>query len=249
MVLMSRTPVRRHVQRARDGRGGQRQHVHLAAQLLEPLLVRHAEALLLVDDQQAQVLELARPSDSSRCVPMTMSTLPFARRFRMSRCCLVRAEAREHLDRRPGTAPGARGRCGKCCWASTVVGTSTATCLPSMHGLERRAHAPPRSCRSPRRRRSGGPSGARCSMSALTSSMARELVLGLDVGEATPPVPPARRCRGRRRALAPPRARRTAPAARRRSPRRPAWALVLDPRPVGRAQPVQGGRLRPRPPT
>ncbi len=46
-----------HVQGARDRRGGERQHVHLGAQLLDALLVRHAEALLLVDDQQAQVLE------------------------------------------------------------------------------------------------------------------------------------------------------------------------------------------------
>ena len=47
----------RHLQRARDGRRGQRQHVDLRAQLLEPLLVRDAEALLLVDHDQAEVLE------------------------------------------------------------------------------------------------------------------------------------------------------------------------------------------------
>ncbi len=52
----------RHVQRARDRRGGERQHVDLAAHLLEALLVRDAEALLLVDDDQAEVLELRRPS-------------------------------------------------------------------------------------------------------------------------------------------------------------------------------------------
>ena len=46
-----------HVQRARDRRGAQRQHVHLGAQLLELLLLRHAKALLFVDDQQPQVLE------------------------------------------------------------------------------------------------------------------------------------------------------------------------------------------------
>ena len=47
----------RHVQRARDRRRRQRQDVDLAAQLLEALLVRDAEALLLVDDDQAEVLE------------------------------------------------------------------------------------------------------------------------------------------------------------------------------------------------
>jgi hypothetical protein len=43
------------------------------------LLVAHAEAVLLVDDQQAQVLELGGFSLSSLCVPTTMSTLPSAR--------------------------------------------------------------------------------------------------------------------------------------------------------------------------
>ena len=46
-----------HVQRARDGRGREREHVDRAAHLLDVLLVRHAEALLLVDDEQAEVLE------------------------------------------------------------------------------------------------------------------------------------------------------------------------------------------------
>ncbi len=48
----------RQLQGARDRRRGQRQHVHLGAQLLELLLVGDAEMLLLVDDQQAEVLEL-----------------------------------------------------------------------------------------------------------------------------------------------------------------------------------------------
>ena len=42
---------------ARDRRRGQRQHVHLGAQLLEPLLVADAEMLLLVDHDEAEVLE------------------------------------------------------------------------------------------------------------------------------------------------------------------------------------------------
>ena len=46
------------LQRARDRRRGQRQHMHLGAQLLELLLVRDAEMLLLVDDQQREVPEL-----------------------------------------------------------------------------------------------------------------------------------------------------------------------------------------------
>ena len=47
----------RHVQRARDWRRGQRQHVHRLPQYLEPLLVPYAEALLLVDDHQPEVAE------------------------------------------------------------------------------------------------------------------------------------------------------------------------------------------------
>ena len=46
-----------HIQRARDGCGREREHVDRAAHLLDVLLVRHAEALLLVDDEQAEVLE------------------------------------------------------------------------------------------------------------------------------------------------------------------------------------------------
>ena len=46
-----------HLQRARDRRRRQREHVDVGAQLLDRLLVRHAEALLLVDDEQAEVLE------------------------------------------------------------------------------------------------------------------------------------------------------------------------------------------------
>ena len=50
----------RELQGARDRRRGQRQHVDLGAQLLELLLVRDAEMLLLVDDDQAEILELDR---------------------------------------------------------------------------------------------------------------------------------------------------------------------------------------------
>ncbi len=48
----------RELQRARDRRRGQRQHVDLGAHLLELFLVRDAEMLLLVDDDEAEVLEL-----------------------------------------------------------------------------------------------------------------------------------------------------------------------------------------------
>ena len=47
-----------HVERARNGRGREREHVDIAAELLDVLLVADAEALLLVDDEQAELLEL-----------------------------------------------------------------------------------------------------------------------------------------------------------------------------------------------
>ncbi len=50
----------RHLQSPRDRRRGQRQNMHIGSQLLQPFLLRHAEMLLLVDDQQAQLPELDR---------------------------------------------------------------------------------------------------------------------------------------------------------------------------------------------
>jgi hypothetical protein len=47
----------RKVQRAGNGSGGEGEHVHLGAQLLEILLVRDSEALLLVDHHQPQIVE------------------------------------------------------------------------------------------------------------------------------------------------------------------------------------------------
>jgi hypothetical protein len=47
----------RHLEGARDRRGGQGQHVHVGAKLFQLLLVLDPEVLLLVDDHQAQVLE------------------------------------------------------------------------------------------------------------------------------------------------------------------------------------------------
>ena len=48
----------RHIQRAGNGRGRQRQHIHADEALLQLFLVLDAEALLLVDDDKAQILEL-----------------------------------------------------------------------------------------------------------------------------------------------------------------------------------------------
>ena len=50
----------RHLQRARDRRRGQRQDVDVCLERLQPLLVGDPEMLLLVDDDQAELLELDR---------------------------------------------------------------------------------------------------------------------------------------------------------------------------------------------
>ena len=47
----------RHIQRARNGGRRQRQAVDSDRKLLEPLLVRHTEALLLVDNHQTEIFE------------------------------------------------------------------------------------------------------------------------------------------------------------------------------------------------
>ena len=58
----------RHLQRARDRGRAHREHVHRGAHLLEQLLVLDAEALLLIDDDQAEVLELgARLTAAGGC--------------------------------------------------------------------------------------------------------------------------------------------------------------------------------------
>ena len=52
----------RHLEGTRDRRGGHRQDVHVGAQGLERLLVLDAEALFLVDDDEAELLERHRAS-------------------------------------------------------------------------------------------------------------------------------------------------------------------------------------------
>ena len=58
MIESSRTPVRASCKRARDRRRRQRQDMHLGAQFLQPLLVLDAEMLLLVDNDEAEILEV-----------------------------------------------------------------------------------------------------------------------------------------------------------------------------------------------
>ena len=134
ITLMSRTPTSAMCSVRGIGVARQRQHVHLGAQLLEPLLVRHAEALLLVNHQQAQVLEgdvllqqaVRADDDVDRASGEVAQHLLLL---------LRRAEAGEQLDAH-GKGLRRSLKVLKCCWARIVVGTSTATCSLVQHGLE-----------------------------------------------------------------------------------------------------------------
>ena len=57
----------RHVKRARNWRGGQRQHIHFGAEFFEMLLVCHAETLFFIDHDQTQILELHIRRDQAMC--------------------------------------------------------------------------------------------------------------------------------------------------------------------------------------
>ena len=47
-----------HVQRARNGRSGQRQHIDFGAQVLQLLLVGDAESLFLINNNKAEIPEV-----------------------------------------------------------------------------------------------------------------------------------------------------------------------------------------------
>ena len=90
-------PGEAHLQRARNRRRGQREHVDPQLQLAQQLLLAHAEALLLVDDHEPE--SSARTSrESSRWVPIRMSTFPSANARAPARTSAGLAQARDHLD-------------------------------------------------------------------------------------------------------------------------------------------------------
>ncbi len=87
----------RHVQRARDRRRRQREHVELRAQLLQALLLHDSEAVLLVDDEEPEAfeahvaLEQAMRADDD----VDLAALEPLHRARLR---LVVDEPRQHLD-------------------------------------------------------------------------------------------------------------------------------------------------------
>ena len=105
---------------------------------LEALLVRDAEALLLVDDDEAEILEAARRARGCGACRRRRRAGPrpgprrstwLARR--------LAAEAPRGPRRARGSRRSARRRSCRCCSASTVVGARMATCLPPEHGQQR----------------------------------------------------------------------------------------------------------------
>ena len=135
MIDMSRMPTSDMFSVRGIGVARHRQHVHLLAHLLDALLVRHAEALLLVDDEQAEVAEL----DVLRQQPVRADDdVDLAGGEIGERLLLLRlaAEAADHRRCGPGK-PAKRSRSVFSCWnASTVVGARNATCLPSITALK-----------------------------------------------------------------------------------------------------------------
>ena len=85
------------MQRARNGRGGHGEHVDLFAHLLQALLVAHAEALLFVDDEQAEVLELDVLGEQAVGADEDVDFAGFEF-FEDDLLLFRRAEARDHLD-------------------------------------------------------------------------------------------------------------------------------------------------------
>ena len=106
----------------------------VGAERLEPLLVLDAEPLLLVDDDQAQVLERRRPSGRSGACRSGCRPPPAAVRFRTS---LISDLGRNRLTTSivNGNSAIRAEKLRWCCSARIVVGTRTATCLPASTAL------------------------------------------------------------------------------------------------------------------
>ena len=158
-------PADRHLERSRDRRRRQREDVDVRAELLDPLLVRDAEALLFVDDEEAEVLEVdvlrqeaMRPDDDVDLAVLQAATAsrPAPSSFGSARAARWRSGSRASAPRTCGSA-AARA-------PSSGTGRRPA-CPPSRRGTPRESR--PRSCRTRRRRRRGGPSAARASRSLV----------------------------------------------------------------------------------
>ena len=134
MIDMSRMPTSDMLSVRGIGVARHRQHVDLAPQLLDPLLVRDAEPLLLVDDQQAEVAELdvLRQQAVRADDDVDLAGGQVREDLRSAR---PRDRNRLTMSMRTGNRRSARVSVFRCWNASTVVGARTATCLPSITAL------------------------------------------------------------------------------------------------------------------
>ncbi len=87
----------RHVQRAWNGRRGHGQHVHILAHFFQAFFVRDAEALLLIDDQQAEIVKfhVAREQTVRADDDVDFAGFEVGESFLL---LLLGAEAAEHFD-------------------------------------------------------------------------------------------------------------------------------------------------------
>ncbi len=149
----------RQLQRARDRRRRQRQHMHVLAQLLEPLLVRDAEVLLFVDDEQAEPrkLDLLAEQRMRADDDIDLAALqcrPWCRQVPSASPCATPARCSPAIPRSGSRRSGS-------------AGARAASSAPRPPPGSRRAPPPApratplRSCQSRHRRRPGGPSAGR----------------------------------------------------------------------------------------
>ena len=124
----------RHVQRARDGRGGHGEDVDFAAHLLEAFFVADAEALLFVDDEEAEVVELDvfREQAVRADEDVDAAVLDL---LEDELLLFGRAEAGDHFDV-DGELAEAAFEGLEMLEARTVVGVRTATWRPSCTALK-----------------------------------------------------------------------------------------------------------------
>ena len=125
----------RQIKRARDRRGGKREHVDELEELLEFLLVQHAEALLLVDHDQAEILE----NDVAGNEPVRADDDIDAAVAQLLRapCAAPPASGSGSAFRSaPDNRASAGGRSRNAAARARSSGVRTATCLPSITALK-----------------------------------------------------------------------------------------------------------------
>ena len=171
----------RHVECAQDRRRGEREDVDLKAQLAQQLLLRDAEALLLVHDHEPEVLRdhvsREHPVRPDEDVHLSLCELG-EHLLRL----LGAAESARPSRRSAGSRDSARGRCSSAAGRARSSGRASGSACRSARRRSRLEQRPP-SCRTQRPRRRAGPSAGvfRVFLDCLDR---HPLVVGLLVGEA-----------------------------------------------------------------